>query len=196
MKDPYHTLGINKDVTAEDVKKAYFDLAKKYHPDGGDEQMIEKFHDIAKAYRLLTNKEERRIYDLSQETDIDKDIYAEVTKHPTRHPEERKDRGEREKEYRAFKKMILLRAIAKTIILSIIIGIIGGTFGALFNEPYPLISFIIAFLMGGAFGFYQYFDIDSMLSKTGQGELIKRLGMIAFVGGVGYFVWLVVNNYV
>lgn len=60
-KDYYKILGVSKDATAEDIKKAYRDLAHKYHPDkGGD---AEKFKEINEAYQTLSNKDKRTQYD-------------------------------------------------------------------------------------------------------------------------------------
>jgi len=61
MKDYYKILGINKNATEEEIKKAFRRLAHKYHPDkGGDEK---KFKEINEAYQVLSNKEKRSQYD-------------------------------------------------------------------------------------------------------------------------------------
>lgn len=61
MKDYYKILGIAKEATAEEIKKAYRKLAHKYHPDkGGDE---EKFKEISEAYQTLSNKDKKAQYD-------------------------------------------------------------------------------------------------------------------------------------
>jgi molecular chaperone DnaJ len=61
MKDYYQILGVKKNATAEDIKKAYYKLAHKYHPDkGGDEK---KFKEVNEAYQILSNKEKRNQYD-------------------------------------------------------------------------------------------------------------------------------------
>ena len=61
MKDYYQILGVSRDATAEDIKKAYYKLAHKYHPDkGGDEK---KFKEINEAYQVLSNTEKRTQYD-------------------------------------------------------------------------------------------------------------------------------------
>jgi len=61
MKDYYKILGISRDASQEEIKKAYRKLAHKYHPDkGGDE---EKFKEINEAYQVLSNKEKRAQYD-------------------------------------------------------------------------------------------------------------------------------------
>lgn len=57
----YEVLGIKKDATQDDVKKAFHKLAHKYHPDkGGDEK---KFKEINEAYQVLSDKTKREQYD-------------------------------------------------------------------------------------------------------------------------------------
>jgi len=61
MKDYYKILGISKKATASAIKKAYYSLARKHHPDkGGDEA---KFKEINEAYQVLSNKNKRSQYD-------------------------------------------------------------------------------------------------------------------------------------
>ncbi len=61
MKDYYQILGVPEDASEEEIRRAFFELAKKYHPDrGGDE---EKFKEINEAYQVLSNKEKRAAYD-------------------------------------------------------------------------------------------------------------------------------------
>ncbi len=62
MKDYYQVLGIKKDASLEEIKRAYYNLAHKYHPDKGqgDEN---KFKEINEAYQVLSNKEKRAQYD-------------------------------------------------------------------------------------------------------------------------------------
>jgi len=59
MKDPYETLGVSKDASPEEIKKAYRKLAKKYHPDNYANNPLadlaaEKFKEINDAYETLT----------------------------------------------------------------------------------------------------------------------------------------------
>ncbi len=62
MSDYYKVLGISKNASPEEVKKAYYKLAHKYHPDknGGDEGRFKK---INEAYQILSDKEKRAQYD-------------------------------------------------------------------------------------------------------------------------------------
>lgn len=61
MKDYYKILGVSPDASDDEIRKAYYKLAHKYHPDkGGDEK---KFKEINEAYRILSDKEKRAQYD-------------------------------------------------------------------------------------------------------------------------------------
>lgn len=64
MKDPYQILGINRNASIEEIKKAYRELAKKYHPDNyvGNELAdlaAEKMKEINEAYDAVTKEKER-----------------------------------------------------------------------------------------------------------------------------------------
>jgi len=65
MKDYYQTLGISRNATEEDIKKAYRKLALKYHPDRnpGDKRSEEKFKEINEAYACLSDPQKRANYD-------------------------------------------------------------------------------------------------------------------------------------
>lgn len=62
MEDYYEILGVPENADEETIKKAFRELAKKYHPDkpGGD---AEKFKKIVEAYRVLSDKKLRADYD-------------------------------------------------------------------------------------------------------------------------------------
>ncbi|GAA1540393.1 molecular chaperone DnaJ [Microbacterium ginsengiterrae] len=64
-KDFYKTIGVSKDVSDADLKKAYRKLARKYHPDSnqGDAKAEAKFKEISEAYSVLSDPEQRKEYD-------------------------------------------------------------------------------------------------------------------------------------
>ncbi|MBS3818078.1 molecular chaperone DnaJ [bacterium] len=64
-KDYYKVLGVNRDASASEIKKAYRKLARKYHPDlnPGDKQAEAKFKEIQEAYSVLSDPKKRKQYD-------------------------------------------------------------------------------------------------------------------------------------
>ena len=65
MKDYYASLGINKNASPEEIKKAYRKMAIKYHPDknGGDKSAEAKFMEISEAYETLSDPNRKQKYD-------------------------------------------------------------------------------------------------------------------------------------
>lgn len=65
FKDYYKILGVEKDATSEEIKKAYRKLALKYHPDKNpdNKEAEEKFKEITEANEVLSNPEKRKKYD-------------------------------------------------------------------------------------------------------------------------------------
>ncbi|MHB1394503.1 MAG: molecular chaperone DnaJ [Clostridia bacterium] len=64
-RDYYEVLGVNKNASEEDIKKAYRQLAKKYHPDmnQGDKGLEAKFKEVNEAYEVLSDKDKKARYD-------------------------------------------------------------------------------------------------------------------------------------
>src|SRR4051812_48773027 len=64
-KDYYKSLGVPKDASPADIKKAYRKLARQYHPDAnkGDVGSEEKFKEISEAYDVLSDESKRKEYD-------------------------------------------------------------------------------------------------------------------------------------
>ena len=64
-EDYYRLLGVNRNAAADEIKKAYRKLARKYHPDvnPGDKHAEERFKKISEAYDVLSDAKKREVYD-------------------------------------------------------------------------------------------------------------------------------------
>ena len=64
-RDYYEVLGVDKDASREDIKKAYRKQAFQYHPDKnpGNKEAEEKFKEATEAYEVLSDADKRRNYD-------------------------------------------------------------------------------------------------------------------------------------
>jgi molecular chaperone DnaJ len=66
QRDYYDILGVSREASADEIKKAYRQTALKCHPDlnAGDKEAEEQFKDAAEAYEVLSDREKRKLYDL------------------------------------------------------------------------------------------------------------------------------------
>jgi DnaJ family protein A protein 3 len=57
-RDYYQILGVSKNSSSKDIKKAYYDLAKKYHPDTNkdDPNAGKKFQEVSEAYEVISSR--------------------------------------------------------------------------------------------------------------------------------------------
>lgn len=72
-RDYYEVLGVNRDASADDIRKAYRKLAMKYHPDRnhGDKDAEAKFKEVGEAYQVLGDEKKRAAYDQFGKAGVD-----------------------------------------------------------------------------------------------------------------------------
>ena len=64
MRNPYQVLGVARDASAAEIKKAFRNLAKKYHPDQSkDPKAKERFAEVNDAYEIVGDADKRKQFD-------------------------------------------------------------------------------------------------------------------------------------
>jgi len=102
MKDYYYILGISKNASSEEIKKAYRKLSLKFHPDKneGDSFFVERFKDIREAYETLSDFSKKAIYDANLQAHLNGnntyDFERRKREEEFRHKEEEMKRKEEE----------------------------------------------------------------------------------------------------
>ena len=71
QRDYYSILGVSKNCHESEIKKSYYKLAKKWHPDKNSSPLAEdKFKEINKAYEVLSDEKKRSVYDSQHVSEI------------------------------------------------------------------------------------------------------------------------------
>jgi curved DNA-binding protein len=96
IRNYYELLGVKRDASADEIKQAFRQLARKYHPDlnPGDKSAEDKFKDISEAYEVLSDRSKRSQYD--KFTGFWR---KNRTKAPASEPREPRDRSTEEEEF-------------------------------------------------------------------------------------------------
>jgi DnaJ homolog subfamily B member 9 len=196
LEDHYKILGIKQSATPEEVKKAYFVMAKKYHPDKGDETEISKFHEVAKAYKVLSDRETRKVYDLSlgisakEEKKEAKNADPQVARQPMR---ENKRASYRDDELKEFQRNRYKSAVLRVVFTSLFLGIIGGGLGVILGGLWFLGS-IAGVFIGFSYSINQNFQVRSFFTSDKKHKLFRLFSWLLFLSGLVYFAWLIVRD--
>src|SRR6516225_4525932 len=77
-RDYYDVLGVNRDASDDDIKKAYRKLAMKYHPDRNPDskEAEDKFKEVKEAYEMLSESDKRAAYDQFGHAGVDPNMGA------------------------------------------------------------------------------------------------------------------------
>ncbi|MBU0727897.1 DnaJ domain-containing protein [Patescibacteria group bacterium] len=196
MNNLYKILGIEKTASPEEVKKAYFVMAKKYHPDSADESEVKKFYEVSEAYQVLSDVEERRAYDLTLEGGkIGKILVEEEPVHPTIFKEEVSPDDEyRKKEMHKFRRAIYWKGVFRAIGFALFLMGVGYLFSLIFGGLWYG-GMIAGFVTGLIWSINSNFDLNSFVKSSGRLKFVKVLGWILFIASVGYFVWILVSKF-
>jgi len=198
MKNLYKILNIEQSATPDEVKKAYFEMAKKYHPDSGDEAEVKKFYEISEAYQILSNTEERRAYDLTiSEGRIESDLIEDIVHRP-KSEHEPKDEDEinlfRSKEAHTFRRTIFWQAILRVIGLSLLFAGIGYMLTLILSGIWYL-GALAGFVIGLIWSVNRNFNVNSFLQSPTKRLFYFFFRWIFLVLSIGYFAFLILKEF-
>lgn len=75
MRDYYEVLGVSGDATANEIKRAYRQLVRRYHPDISGDDRVSAFHEVARAYETLNDPGRRSAYDAGRRPWVDAGVH-------------------------------------------------------------------------------------------------------------------------
>lgn len=171
-------------------------MAKKYHPDAGDETVIGKFHEVAEAYKVLSDPALKKVYDLSLGVDLPKKTEVKMAPAPSDNVERGKPReGYRDDELREFHQNRYRKAWFRVIGFSLLLGVIGS-FLAFVLGGIILLGGLAGALIGFDLSLHKNFDLKSFFDSKKKYRLSIFFTWVALLLGFGYFVWLMVRGFI
>lgn len=191
MTDYYKVLGISSSASPEEVKKAYFDMAKKYHPDSGDETELRKFHEVAEAYKVLSNLEDRQAYDTTVVAqDAAKKEVATGPEHATYHVKKRE--AYRDEELKTFHKNRFRKAVFRVIGFAIILTVVGFLL-AIVLGGIVILGSLAGLAIGLSLSINKNFDMRTYFSDRSH-KIFILFTWLLLLFGFGYFAWLIARD--
>lgn len=204
MKNHYQILEIARDATVEQIKKAYFVMAKKYHPDspsdpgsgraGGNETEIKKFHKVAEAYKILSDKDSRKAYDLTLKP-LDEGVKDVETEPAYESAHKGKRASYRDDELKEYHRNRFKKAWFRVLGFSLLIGLIGY-FAAVIIGGVGLLGGVAGLLIGFSLSIGKNFKVESFFSSKKKQRAFRIFTWALFFVGLGYFVWLITKDLV
>lgn len=189
MEDPYKILGISPSATPEEVKKAYFEMAKKYHPDSGDETEVKKFHAVAEAYKLLSATASRKAYDDS------KKVRGESEAQSTVHVSTGHRADYRDTELKEFRRGRYHKALLRVFFFTVLIAVMGYFLAAVLGGN-SLQGFIAGAMIGTNLSVNRNFDLSSYFQSTKTFRSFRIFSWLMILAGFSYFIWLIFKSFV
>ncbi|MBN1258163.1 J domain-containing protein [Candidatus Peregrinibacteria bacterium] len=189
LKNFYEILGVPETASPSEIKQGYFAMAKKYHPDAGDEAEVRQFYEVTEAYEILSDKEKRRAYDLTlaegktKSTSVPGEPSAEKTELKTS-----LYANFRRKEARRFRNTVLWQGILRVIFFPLVAFLVVYAVASVFGGM-ALLPALAALLISFVYSMRKNFDISSFGRSAFSLKLIKMAGWGMLVIGLGLMAW-------
>lgn len=169
-------------------------MAKKYHPDSGDETEIKKFHEVAEAYKILSDPDSRKAYDLTLKP-LDKGVKKVESKPVYESVHTGKRESYRDDELKEFHRNRFKKAVFRVVGFSILLGLIGY-FAAGIIGGIGLLGGIAGLLIGFSLSIHKNFKVESFFSSKKSQKAFRIFTWLLFLCGLGYFVWLIARDFI
>ncbi len=198
MKTLYQILGLKPGAAPEELKRAYYLLAKQYHPDSGDHAEVKKFYQITEAYQILSDSKKRGAYDETLRTGKIAKGWSESDSSETvvySRPTHEQDPVFREQEMHRYRHQMFLQAVFK-IIITIFVGAVAGNTLALILNGSRLLGVVAGFSFALVWSVNRHFDLSSFMGQGSlhfaakwSGRLIETMSLLYFGGLFFYHLW-------
>ncbi|PIZ72912.1 hypothetical protein COY07_02595 [Candidatus Peregrinibacteria bacterium CG_4_10_14_0_2_um_filter_43_11] len=192
MKNFYAILGVKPQATADEIKRAYFVLAKKTHPDSGNQAEVKRFYEVSEAYEILSDSEKRHAYDLRQTSQIHAESSEDGGHRPVsfcRETHSASDNAFHQKEMHVYRRQLFFKAVFRVILVTICFAFFGIALSAIFAG-----SRVIGIVAGVAFGFFLAvngsFDLATFFPDSTQQKLVTYATYVIMIMSMGYFIFL------
>ena len=194
MKDLYKILNVKPEASLDEIKRAYFELAKKCHPDSGEQADLKLFYEVSEAYQILSNVNERKAYDLTvSEGRISGPLIEEVVRKSESNEKMPEIDLDRQREMHSFRRAVLWQAIFRVIGLSLLVACAGYLI-ALVLSGVGYVGAIAGFGFGLVWSANKNFNVDSFFKKGKKRFEFKVLEYLLMIFPLGYFVYLVISE--
>lgn len=167
-------------------------MAKKYHPDSGDETEVKKFHEVAEAYKVLADPESRKAYDISLGV-FKSEAKQVATSSSAQAYHHQKRAAYRDDELKEYHRNRYQKAVFRVVLFSAILGVIGGVVGLILGGIL-FWGFLAGVCVGFNFSINQNFKVKTFFKSAVAHKAFRLFTWLLFLSGLGYFVWLIVQD--
>lgn len=191
MKDLYEILNLERRASSEDVKRAYYALAKMYHPDSKEQADVKKFYEVTEAYQILSDEARRKAYDETLKTGrlekswMESDESVEVQYGRLSHEESLEYRMH---ELNRYRRRVFWNAAGKVFLGSIVGGFLGNALALILGGS-SILGFIAGAFFAFAWAFGSHFDLESFIPDPRRfkriywaGRTLQAFALLYFLG--------------
>ena len=167
-------------------------MAKKYHPDSGDDAEVKKFHKVAEAYKILSDPDSKKAYDIASGVKEEvKKVEAEA-KYKTAHAPKRD--SHRDVELKEFHKNRYKKAVMRVVGFSFFVGLIGYL-AAVIIGGIGLLGGASGVFIGFSLSIHKNFKVSSFFDSDKSHLLFRIFTWSLFAIGLMYFTWLIARGF-